>query len=56
MEWEFITQPSLKEVVFKIHGKFNPFQSNFPLLYPLKTSETFWFSEVFRGCKNETLV
>ena len=27
----------------------NPFYTNVPLLYPLKTSEKTWFSQVFRG-------
>ena len=30
---------------------FNPFATNVPLLYPLKTSENLWFSDVFGGCK-----
>ena len=33
----------------------NPFHANFPFLYPLKTSENLWFSDVFRGYTNETL-
>ena len=27
----------------------NPVQSNVSFLYPLKTSENLWFSDVFRG-------
>ena len=27
----------------------NPFSTNVALLYPLKTSENLWFSDVFRG-------
>ena len=34
----------------------NPFSTNVLLLYPLKTSENFRFSDVFRGCRNGTLV
>ena len=37
-------------------GWFNPFSTNIPLLYPLKTSETLRFSDVFMGYKNRTLV
>ena len=35
---------------------FNPFSTNFPLLYPLKTSEKLQFSDVFRGYRSGTLV
>ena len=35
---------------------FNPFSTNFPLLYPLKTSKKFWFSDVFRGYRSGKLV
>ena len=31
-----------------------PFQVNFSFLYPLKTSENLWFSDVFRGYRKET--
>ena len=31
----------------------NPFQPSVPFSYPLKRSESLWFSEVFRGCKME---
>ena len=34
----------------------NPFYANVPFLYPLKTSENLWFSDVFRGYRNGTLV
>ena len=27
----------------------NPFHANGLFLYPLKTSESFWFSDIFRG-------
>ena len=30
---------------------FNAFQCSVTFLYPLKTSENFWFSDVFRGYK-----
>ena len=33
----------------------NPFLTNVPLLYPLKTPENHWFSGVFRGYKIGTL-
>ena len=32
---------------------FNPFQASTPLLYPLKTSENFWLSDVLVGMKIE---
>ena len=35
---------------------FNPFSTNVPLLYLLKTSENFQFSDVFRGYRSGTLV
>ena len=35
---------------------FNPFSTNAPLLYPLKTSENRRFSDVFGGYRKETLV
>ena len=35
---------------------FNPFSTNVPLLYPLKTSENLRFSDVFRGYRSGTLV
>ena len=31
------------------------FQANVPFLYPLKTSENLWFSDVCRGYRNGTL-
>ena len=34
----------------------NPFSTNVPLPYPLKTSENLRFSEVFREYRSETLV
>ena len=33
----------------------NPFQANVPFLYPLKTSENLWFSDVSRGYRKGTL-
>ena len=33
----------------------NLFQANAPFLYPLKTSENLWFSDVFRRYRKETL-
>ena len=38
-----------------LQNTFNPFQANVPFLYPLKTSENLWFSEVFRGYRKGTL-
>ena len=34
---------------------FNPLSTNVPLLFPLKTSENLWFSDVFRRCRSGTL-
>ena len=34
----------------------NPFSTNVPLLYSLKTSENRWFSDVFSGYRSGTLV
>ena len=34
----------------------NPFLTSVSLLYTLKTSENFWFSEVFRQYRSGTLV
>ena len=34
----------------------NPFSTNVPLIHPLKISENFRFSDVFRGYRNGTLV
>ena len=39
-----------------IHLKFNPYSTNVPLLYPLKTSKNLGFSDVFRGYRSGTLV
>ena len=36
-------------------NKVNPFQVNVPFLYPLKTSENLWFSDVFNEHRNGTL-
>ena len=35
---------------------FNPFSTNVPLLYPLKTSENRRFSDAFRGYRSETSI
>ena len=35
--------------------KFNPFLTNLPILYPLKTPANLWFSGAFRGYKMGTL-
>ena len=40
-----------KNLLGRLTLTFNPFQANVPFLYPLKTSENLWFSDVFRGCK-----
>ena len=53
--------------VFKISQKYldagkyyrlvtNPFHATSLFLYPMKTSETLWFSNVFRGVQRETIV
>ena len=39
-----------------IHLKFNPFSTNVPPLYRLKTSKNLRFSDVFRGYRSGTLV
>ena len=36
-------------------SKIKLFQPNVPFLNPLKTSENLWFSDIFRGYRNETL-
>ena len=36
--------------------RINPFSTNVPLLYPLKTTENLRFSDVFRGYRSGTLV
>ena len=43
---------------FKINKKItiSLFHVCVPFLYPLKTSENLWFSDVFRGYKNVTLL
>ena len=38
------------------YQNFNPFSSNVPLLYPLKTSENLRFSDIFRGYRIGTLL
>ena len=37
-------------------GPINPFPTNVPILYALKTSENCRFSDVFRGYRSGTLV
>ena len=39
-----------------INLPFNPFSTNIPFLYLLKTSENWRFSDVFRGYRSESLV
>ena len=39
----------LCQSLFFKNDLFNPFQSSVTFLYPLKTSENLWFSDVFRG-------
>ena len=39
-----------------INLPFNPFSTNIPLLYLLKTSENWRFSDIFRGYRSESLV
>ena len=34
---------------------FNPFHANSPFLYPLKTSDNLWFSDIFREYRNRIL-
>ena len=47
----------LKGLIFWNHSKakINPFQTNAPFLYPLKTSETWKFFDFFRGYRNAIL-
>ena len=40
----------------EVQIQFDPFSTNAPLLYLLKTSENWRFPDVFKGYKNETLV
>ena len=49
----FRTQTPKTKLFVKI---VNPFSTNAPLLYSLKTSENFQFSDVFRGYRSGTLV
>ena len=44
-----------KMMMVRVSGTFNPFYSNVTILYPLKTSENLWFSDVFREYRNVTL-
>ena len=46
----------MKRCNLKIFKIIHPFPTNFPRLYPLKTSENLRFSDVFRGHRRETLV
>ena len=45
--WNFLLSQEMKNIFLAIF--FNPFQANVPFLYPLKTSDNLWFSDVFRG-------
>ena len=45
--WNFLLSQGMKNIFLAIF--FNPFQANVPFLYPLKTSDNLWFSDVFRG-------
>ena len=40
--------------IFRRHNEclINPIHANIPFLYPLKTSENFWFSDAFSGYRN----
>ena len=49
----FRTQTTKSKLFVKI---VNPFSTNIPLLYPLKTSENVQFSDVLRGYRSGTLV
>ena len=51
---KYISLESLFRYLVSI-SLFNSFQANVPFLHPLKTLENFWLSDVFRGCRNETL-
>ena len=49
-------QPIIEKVLKLVYFVgLNPFQSSVTFLYPLKTSENLWFSDVFRGYRNVTL-
>ena len=51
--WHFI---KILRNFFYTSALLNPFSTNVPLLYPLKTSENLrWFSDVFRGYRSWTL-
>ena len=50
--WCFVNVSSSKSTMQLL----NPFSTNVPLLYPLKTSENQRFSDVFRGYRSGTLV
>ena len=45
----------LNEYLKVSYNYFNPFHTNSPFLYPVKTSESLWISDIFRGYKNGTL-
>ena len=49
---KFVTSVMLFAKFFHV----NPFSTNVPLLYSLKTSENLRFSDVFRGYRSGTLV
>ena len=50
--WCFVSVSSSKSTI----QLFNPFSTNVPLLYPLKTTENLLFSHVFRGYRSGTLI
>ena len=50
--WCFVNVSGSKSTM----QSFNPFSTNVPLLYPLKTSENLLFSGVFKGYRSGTLV
>ena len=45
----------ISQSVFLKWVMINPFESSVTFLYPLKTSENLWFSDVFRGYRNMSL-
>ena len=45
-----------KNAAEKTPTKLNPFQANVPFLYPLRTSKSVCFSDVFRGYRSGDLV
>ena len=47
---------TLKFALWCFYCYLNPYSTNVPLLYPLKISKNRRFSDVFRGCRNRTLL